>query len=324
MIAPGGTGRRAFLLGAAGVLAASACAAEKAERPLARPVPLQVPPGSPLEPLGALVLDGAEPAFRGLSGLRLDDALRLTAVSDLGHWMSARLVLQEGRPVGLEDLRSGPLRDGAGQPLGRGWAGDAEALARLPDGTWLVAFERWHRIRAYADLDGPASYVPAPPGLERAPRNGGLESLAVLADGRWLLITEMLAPPEAPDLRLGWLGRPDAWMEVAYRPAEGLHPVDAAPLPDGGALVLERRFSLLGGFTGRLARLSPGALAGARPGTVLEGETLLALAPPLPTDNYEGVGTARLGGRTLVALVSDDNENPLQRAWLLLFLLADD
>ena len=121
--------------------------------------------------------------FGGFSGLHLDDELRLTAVSDLARWMTARLVLRDGRPAGLADLRTGRLRDGAGQPLARGYGGDAEGLARLPDGSWLVSFERWHRLRAFRGFNGPGTYVEAPPGLDRAPFNGGVEALAVLADG---------------------------------------------------------------------------------------------------------------------------------------------
>ena len=37
----------------------------------------------------------------------------------------------------------------------------------------------------------------------------------------------------------------------------------ATPLPDGGALVLERSFSLFSGFGGRLTRLSAAALRAA-------------------------------------------------------------
>ena len=318
--------RRSLLLGAAGTLAGAACAAQGL--PPARPVTIAAPPGAKLEPLGGLVLDDAGLGFGGLSGLHLSADLQVTAVSDLARWMTARLVLREdGRPAGLEGLRTGPLRDGAGRPLPRGYSGDSEALARLPDGTWLVGFERWHRIRAYRSLDGPGAYVEAPRGLERAPLNGGVESLAVLVDGRWLLIAELLAapggaPPALP--RQSWLGRPGDWLPLAYRPAEGMDAVDAAPLPDGGALVLERGFSVLGGFSGRVVRIPAAALARAREAAVLEGEELLRLDPPLPTDNFEGIAAARVGGRTVVAIVSDDNENPLQRTWLLFFTLADD
>lgn len=325
---PPGAGRRAFCLAfAAAALALPSAGA--AARGIATPIALPsgaaaAGGGAALHPLGGLALDTEAIGFGGLSGLHLDEALRLTAVGDLGHFLSARLVLREdGAPLGLAGLRTGRLRDGSGAPLPRGYAADAEALARLPDGTWLVGFERWHRIRAYRQgLDGPGAYVAAPPGLERAPRNAGLEALAVLADGRWLAVAEGLTPPGSPGSRRMWIGVPGRWTPLAYRPgAPDLDPSDAAPLPDGGALVLERSFSVFGGFRGRLVRIPAAALAAPRPGTVLEGETLLRLEPPWPADNWEGVAAARVGGRTLVALVSDDNENLLQRTLLLLFEL---
>jgi hypothetical protein len=103
-----------------------------------------------------------------------------------------------------------------------------------------------------------------------------------------------------------------------------MQPVDAAPLPGGGALVLERGFSLFGGFSARLTRISAAALAEVRPGSVLEGEEILRFASPLPVDNYEGVAVVRHQGRLLVGVISDDNENRLQRTLLLLFeMLAE-
>jgi hypothetical protein len=57
------------------------------------------------------------------------------------------------------------------------------------------------------------------------------------------------------------------------------------------------------------------------PDTLLAGEEILRLAPPLPVDNYEGVAATLHQGRQLVALVSDDNGNGLQRTLLLLFEL---
>lgn len=304
---------RRAVLAAPALLVPAACAAAGP----AEPVALAVPPGTMLRPLGALLLDTEALGIAGLSGLHLAPDLRLSAVGDRGRWLTARLVLQGDRPLGLAEVRSGPLRDGTGAPLRRGLQGDAEALARLPDGTWLVAFERWHRIRAHRPtLDAPGHFVDVPADLAQAPANGGLEAMAVLADGRWLLLAEAMAA--GPGLRRAWIGRPGAWTALAYRPAPGMEPVDAAALPDGGVLVLERSFSVLAGFGGRLVRLPAAALTG----PVIEPATvLLRIEPPLPVDNFEGVAAAVVGGRTLVALVSDDNENALQRTWLLLFAL---
>lgn len=272
-----------------------------------------------LRSLGGLDIDNASLGAGGLSGLHIDEALVATFIDDRTRWAQARLVLRDGLAAGLVPIAAGPLNDGAGGPLPLGWAGDAEALARLPDGSWLVGYERWHRIRAYRRLDGAGGYFEAPPGLEAAPGNGGLESLALLADGRLLAIAEELRPGGSPSLRQGWVGGPGGWAALAYRPAEGFVPVDAAGLPDGGALVLERRFRWYSGFSGRLVRIAAGAIM---PGAVLDGQEILRIdGSPVPAENFEGVTALRHGGRTLVAIVADDNHMPNQRSLLLLFEL---
>ncbi len=323
--------RRGLLLAAPALLSAGRAQAQVASPRVtllaARPLALPALPGCKLEPLGGLIIDNTVLGFGGLSGLHLTDDLQLTAIADIGRWLTARLVLDAKlKPLGLTDLRSGPLRDGAGASLPRGFTGDAEGLARLPNGDWLVSFERWHRLRSYARLDAPARYVEAPPELAEAPGNGGLESLAVLADGRWLMIAEgWNMAGQATRVRRVWLGGPQrGWTRLSYRCEEPMDPCDAHGLPDGGALVLERSFSVFGGFRGRLVRLSARQLTEAAEGAVLEGEELLRLEPPLPTDNYEGVAVARHGGRSLLAVVSDDNQNMLQRTLLLLFAVADE
>jgi hypothetical protein len=311
-----GVSRRAFLATLGAIGAASAKAQNAAQ-----PFTLPDLPG-PLRPLGGLVLAPDMLGGGGFSGVHLAPDLTLTMISDRGHWAEARLLLDGLTPMGLHPLRHVPLRDEAGRPLPRGFAADAEALVRRPDGTWLVAFERRHRIRAYRRLDGPGLYVAAPPGLEAAPSNGGLESLAVLPDGRLFAIAETFSPPERPDLRHAWLGQPGAWMPLYWQPNAGFHPTDAAILPDGSALVLERRFSLLGGFAAKLIRTAPDAFRTAREGAVLRGEVILTLNDaPLPAENWEGIAVTRYGDETLVALISDDNESVLQRNLLLLFAL---
>lgn len=269
-----------------------------------------------------MALDTAPWGFGGISALHLAPDLTLTAVSDTGRWWRAPLVLREGRLVAIGEVRHGPLRDAAGQPLRRGVQSDAESLARLPDGDWLVGFERRHRILRYRDLAGPGTPIDAPPGLEEAPGNGGLEGLAILADGRLLALAESVPGGAGAESRAAWLGTLAAtrviWRRITYLPTPGMDPTDVAGLPDGGALVLERRFSIFGGFTGRLAHVTAEALRGTAP---LRGETWLDLPPDAPAENWEGVAVARHGGRTLVALVSDDNQNLFQQTLLLLYAI---
>jgi hypothetical protein len=279
------------------------------------PLPAERAATGPLTYLGGLHVSGPAP-FGGWSGLHLAPDLICHVVTDLGRWARFRLRRDAaGAPSGISDYAEGPLLDGAGAPLRRPLANDAEALARLPDGTWLVSFERWHRIRAHPRLDGPGRYVAAPPGLDGAPYNAGLETLAVLADGTWFALTEDM-PAAGPRRAVrGWVGRPDSWRPLAYPIEEPWCPVDATALPDGGVLVLERQFTLLGGFAGRIRRLAPGTWD--RP------EPFAALDPPLPQDNWEGISLVVAGSETLLAVVSDDNGRSWQRTLLLLFKVAD-
>ncbi|WP_426959212.1 esterase-like activity of phytase family protein [Muricoccus radiodurans] len=283
-------------------------------------VPLTVSdslPDAPLRHLGTLDVDTEALGAEGLSGLHIAPDLTLTAVSDLGRWCRARLVLApNGAPLGLETPVSGWLRDPVGRPLPRGLLGDAESLAALPDGGWLVGFERHHRIWRYRRLDGPAEVMPPPPGLNEAPLNASLEALGALADGRWLVITEGLAPRDDPSVRIGWIGGPGRWRRLLYQPGQGYDPSDLCPLPDGGALVLERHFAFADGFSARIVHL-PGPLPAAP--HRLEGTELVRLEPPLPTDNWEGISAFRHGGRMLVAVLSDDNALFLQRTLLSVF-----
>jgi hypothetical protein len=281
-----------------------------------------VPVDGPLRSLGGFEIDAARIGAANLSGIHLDDDLVATMVDDRGRWAQARVELRDGHAHRLVPIGAGPLRDGAGRPLPRGRSADAESITRLPDGTWLVGYERWHRIRAYRRLEGPGAYVDAPPGLDRAPVNGGLEGLTLLADGRLFALAEELPAPGAPALRQGWIGRPGRWMPVAWQPEPGFVPTDVAGLHDGGALVLERRFTWLTGFAARVAVVPAAMLRAAREGSVLRGETVLRLdGDPLPAENWEGVAAAQHGGRTIVALVADDNGSAIQRSLMLLFAL---
>ncbi|WP_424136964.1 esterase-like activity of phytase family protein [Roseomonas chloroacetimidivorans] len=308
-------GRRAAL---AALIGATAC-----QRPdladLSTVLP-QVAADTPLRPLGTLEINTAQLGVDGLSGLHIGPDLTLTAIADRGNWCQARLLLApDGTPLGLAFPRVGPLRDIAGRPLPRVLVNDAESLAALPDGSWLVGFERLHRIWRYRRLDGPAEPVDAPPELRLAPTNGSLESLGVLPDGRWLAIAESQRPEEDRLSRMAWIGGPGRWRRFTYRPRAGHDPSDLCPLPDGGALVLERHFSLTGGFSARIARLPP---IPAAPG-LLQGPTVAELAAPLPTDNWEGISAFRHGGRNLVAVISDDNSMFFQRTLLMVLAWAD-
>ena len=271
---------------------------------------------------GTLELSSDDPRFGGLSGLLLEpDGKGLLAVSDDGHWVSARLRLDDrGFLVGLEDAEIDMLRDVDNRPVIGKRAGDAEALTRLGDGTSLVAFEQEHRIWRYpagpGALGRAAQPFPPPPGLERLEGNSGLEALTELPDGRLLALAEDNGgAPTIP----GFLWQDGQWAEVALVRRPPYRPTGATVLPSGDVLVLERRFSLLGGLGITIRRIP---LAEIRPGATLEGELLAELGPPMIYDNMEGIAAqAEPGGGVRIYMIADDNFNVAQRTLLMSFLL---
>ena len=276
-----------------------------------------------LQFLGGLDLRSDAPAFGGLSGLSVTADGRLAAVGDRGHWFTARIVRDAaGRLVGLADAELGPLMDTDGRPVHDEWR-DAEAVERLPNGDWLVSFERAHRVWRYpaetGGLRGRPAPVPAPKAIQRAPANGGVEALTTLPDGRLLMLAQGLKRDDGA--RAGWLvgdGRTEA---LGYRTAPNFLPTDAATLPNGDVLVLSRHYSVIGGARARLERVPAEAIEA---GATLQGALVARFQHPLTVDNFEGVAVAEdEDGATLLYMLSDDNFNFLQRTLLLLFGLYD-
>ncbi|WP_431860367.1 esterase-like activity of phytase family protein [Azospirillum sp.] len=314
-----------------GVLAACADPSGGAERrAVSRPVPLTREAPGP-ERVGAFEFRGAvelsgDPAVGGLSGLAITDGGRqFVAVEDVGRVVLGRLRHENGRLVGVADLRVKGL-PGIGPRHGRARENDSEEIVALPDGGWLISFEGRHRILRYPPgFDGEPTSLPLAEGMADLPLNGGMEALTRLPDGRLLALAE--GPDNGVPERQAWISRVPLkgsgdWGALTYRAAPGFRPTGATALPNGDVLVLERYFSILGGLAARIVRVPGAALV---PGAVIEGEELARIQPPLLLDNYEGIAAVPgPAGETLVYVVSDDNFNTtLQRTYLLMLALPD-
>lgn len=270
--------------------------------------------------MGGLILRAPGHRFGGVSALYVaPDGSEATALTDQGSWL--RFPLRHdaaGRLTGAGAGLIAPLLGLGTRPLGGKWNQDAESLARLADGSFMVAFEHNHRIWHYPSLSGPATALPAPPDLSALERNHGIEALIGLAGGGLLAIAE----GETDDTETpAFLRRDGRWHTLSYRHERGFRPSGAARLPNGDILVMERFFSALKGVRIRLVRV-PGAAV--RPGARLSGETIATLRAPLPLDNMEGIAVRQgARGETLIYLISDDNFSIFQRTLLMLFALKD-
>jgi hypothetical protein len=273
--------------------------------------------------LNGFQLRSRDPRFGGLSGLTIGADGKLYSVSDRGYWVSAQMIFDvNGKLTDLTDWNIQPILSTTGAPVTDPLY-DAEALARALDGSFLIAFEGFHRIWRYAPP--PATFdslpvpVPVPPDLAKAPFNGGLECTAVMPDGGILAVTEEYANPDGTFK--GWLLEDERFEELSYFPSNGFQVSDCAALKNGDVIFLERRYVPLGIL---FARLKLVKAVNIRPGGKLAGEELLRLEYPLEVDNFEGVAVQEdaLKGTTIY-LVSDDNYNVFQRTLLLQFRLID-
>ncbi|MFO1081969.1 MAG: esterase-like activity of phytase family protein [Reyranellaceae bacterium] len=300
-------------------------------RSLAIPLKLDDPAAATVGRLrwrGGISMTADSARFGGWSDLHVAaDGRSLAAISDEGAWLTATIDYDaRGDLAGLSQARLGPLRDLDGRLLADKAMADAEGMARLPDGSWLVSFERDHRLWRYPGLDGKPVAFPGPADLARQPKNGGVEALTALPDGRVVAISEELS--QKPSTVTGWIGTPItpgsadggyAWASFAYATVPDFVPTAITRLPDGSFVTLERAFDMVRGVRCRVMHFAAAAL---QPGATVQPTELAFLASPWAVDNLEGLAATRgPNGETLLWIVSDDNFNPLQRNILLLFEL---
>lgn len=314
--------------------------AERLSIPVAGPVKVQatrvtLDPNDParrrlgaLTYLGGVALTGPPKRFGGYSALAVRGAGEeriFSLLSDRGTVLRFRMG-SDWRPRGA---RVAPLPAGPGT----GWTQeerDSESLVidRTGHRAW-VGFERWNQIWRYriaADGRWTAERGHAPAAMAGWPENGGAESMARLPDGRFVILSEGRRPPGRKRGREALIldGDPTSSQtrveQFTYLPEKGFEPADAAALPDGRLMVLERSYRVAVPFIWR-TRLALVPAAAVRAGAVAAGRSIAQLEAPLIADNFEGLAIVREGDATILWLVSDDNLKSWQRTLLLKFRL---
>jgi hypothetical protein len=278
---------------------------------------------------GALVLTSTSRDFGGLSAIRLDPAgEQFIAISDKANWITGRIVYRERVPVGLADVKLAPMLNGDGRTLvaARRWY-DSESLA-FDGSIAYVGFERVHQIVRFDFGNGGLLARGAPiavPGAFRTlPANRGIEALAIAPKNSALagaLIAIAERALDADGNHLGFIIGGPAPGQFTLKRSRDYDVSDAALLPNGDLLVLERKFSLLSGVSARIRRV---ALAQLVPGALVDGPVLFEADMGYEIDNFEGIDVHRdSGGDIVLTLVSDDNFSFIQRTLLMQFVLVD-
>jgi hypothetical protein len=279
-----------------------------------------------LEFRGGLVLTASFKHFGGLSAIRVQpDGANFIAASDRGWWLKGRIVYDGNRPSAIADAQMAPILGPDGLALSsRGWY-DTESIAQ-DGGTLYVGIERVNRIvRFDFGKDGVLARgqpIDVPPGCAACPtRASSRSSLCRGADlsGTLIAISERGLTRDG-NLTAFLIGGPRPGTFALRRTAD-YDVSDAALLPSGDLLVLERKFSWTTGLFVRIRRI---AQLDIQPGALVDGRVLFEADLGYAIDNLEGLSVHRgPNGETVLTLVSDDNFSALQRTLLLQFTLAE-
>jgi hypothetical protein len=265
--------------------------------------------------LGAWELRSDNANFGGISGLVALPENRFLAVSDAGTMIG--FALSEGK-IDRTFIAALP---GAFGPDINYRDRDSEGMAYDPaSGRIWVSYEHKHAIRRFPSSVSRVDGLLRLPGTESWNRNQGVEAIARMNDGRFVLFAEGSADEAVPAIL--YSGDPlepgSKRTQFPYMPPAGYKPTDATPLPDGRLLVLHRRIAIPNGFSAKIGIVDVRGVSG---GSVVTPQIIGSIAPPLLVDNLEGITTTRENGRTVIWLVSDNNFNIFQRTLLMKFAL---
>jgi hypothetical protein len=256
-------------------------------------------------------LDSDDERFGGLSAMHVE-AGRVTAISDIG--IVTYFPVPGAAPI--LPVRFDPLTGGPG-PRSRRSSRDSEGLLADRDHLW-VSFERRHMVWRYDRVSLRVEAAARPALMQRWLGNSGAEALVRLADGRFLVFAEGKDDGAAYSEAVLFAGDPalpeTPTTRLRYRRPDGFRPTDAALLPDGRILILNRRFAWLR-LSARLVIADP---AGAMAGGTIEGREVATLESPLNVDNMEALAVTIENGRTIVWIASDDDFMKVVRRTLLM------
>jgi hypothetical protein len=262
------------------------------------------------------VLGSNDGRFGGISAMHVEQG-EVVALSDAGSLF--RFPLPGRQEPRLTIL---PLPGGPGSPEVKGDR-DSEAMAVHKKRAW-IAFEGRNQVWRYRRSDWTSDSWAAPSGMRKWSANEGAEAMLRLPDGRFIVFSEGRGRPDGSSEALLFDGDPavegTAGRAMSYVAPKGFRITDAAVLPDGRLLFLNRRVGLADGVSAKLTLADAASVAA---GKALWGQEIAHLQAPLAVDNMEALSVTRENGRIIVWLASDDNFIPLQRTLLLKFELVD-
>lgn len=265
-----------------------------------------------LEVVRAWRLQSENDHFGGYSALAALPGGRLMAASDRGRMIYLDIA-RKGAPAARMAYLAGKYQPDKHLV-------DAESMTRDPvSGQVWIGYEGANAIdRLDRDMQHAKRVMPH---LMRGwSENSGPEAMVRLANGTFIVLAEgsrSLGEDDFPGVLFA--GDPvDGASAQPFRftAPSGYRPVDMAQIADGRVLVLVRKlhWALPPRFTAKLLVADPATI---QPDKAWQGRVIASFAPPLPSDNYEGLAVLpRADGAVDIWMISDDNLASFQQTLL--------
>ena len=277
-----------------------------------------------LEFLGGLVLTSKHDEFGGISGLRFVKDSNFIAVTDKARVITGTLERKDGKPHKIKGERITRIKAANGKTITGAKDKDAESI-ELAGSQFLVGYERNDRIKRFTlrgrtlIADGGYTVSLKPFGFKE---NKGPEAIALdPTSGKLFAFAEYSLNTEN-NHRGFIISNGKVETEISVKQRDGYSLTDAAFLPDGDLLIMERYFNPFVGVFCRIRRIAHTDLFS---GKVLDGDVITELDSSHQIDNMEGLAVSILSNKAVrLTLISDDNFNTrkkVQRTVLLEFKL---
>ena len=276
-----------------------------------------------LEFLGGLELTSDHEQFGGISGARYDADGRLVMLTDKARVIIADLIRKDNKPAKLEHASVTRLKAANGKTITGAQDKDSESL-EIIGSDYFVGFERNDRLLRFrrsgstftADQQYMVDFTP-----EVFPNNRGAEALAYRQQTKQLIVITEMAMDENGNHKGYVISDGAIKRKLTIKNRDGFSPTDAAFLPDGSLLLLERYYSPLTGVFMQIRRIAADTLDKTTP---LDGEILIEANRHFQIDNMEALALSNLpDGSIRLTMLSDDNFSDNQRTLLLEFRLAN-
>jgi poly(3-hydroxybutyrate) depolymerase len=292
---------------------------DRPARPAIEVAPIQLDPTDPLNTTigqlkyrGGLSLSREDTEYGGYSGIWVSpDRSRIVAAQG-GQVMRGGLSYDAaGNLAGFTLKGLYPLLDERGQPFTEEDDKDAEGID-FDGERYLVSFEGNMRVLAYDNFYDSATPIALPPeALVDIPPVAGLSSVATLADGTIITLSEYTYPA-APASRegytstntRGWLKTADAEGPIWLRASNQWMPVSLARMANDDLLVLELYIGDMANINrARISRISRDQIA---IGATMQATLVAELAPPVLAPKTEAIATVTgWNGETFIYVMSD-------------------